>query len=175
MKKALIIILMVLILAGSVSAIGRIFVVSLNYNKSGISENEKMIKFGYYPDRKIQPEDGYIAELISDTNEILYSFRFEVPLKIYLDSSDEITKDISGGYILLDNVDFALVMPYFDNAKEIRIYRPERNAKKLELGIKVEEIRLSKASRLIVAGSILGAFVLLILLLLLARKTRKRR
>lgn len=175
MIRLLMIAAMVLVLASSVSAFGKIFVVSLNYNKGDISINDKVIKLGYYPDRKIQPEDGYICEIISYTDEVLYSFRFEVPLKIYLDSSDGVSKGLSGGYILLDNADFALVMPYFDNAKEIRIYRPEGKTKRLELNMSVEEIMLSKDSRIMIIGSVLGVLILLALLLLLLRRKHNKR
>ncbi len=173
--KLVLLFIVILVLASSAYAFGRIFVISLNYNQGEFSINDKLLKYGYYPDNKIQPDDGYyVCEIISDKDELLYSFKFEVPLRIYLDSSAEVTKRLSGGYILLDKVDFALILPYFDNAKEIRIYKPTGKTKSLKLSIDAEDIRLSKAN-IMVYGSAFGASILLVLLLLLIRKLKNRR
>lgn len=170
--KLVLMLVMLIMLAGSVNAFDKIFVVDFNYNQGDIIVNDKLVKYGHYPDRKIQPTEGHIVEIISDTDELLYSFKFEVPLKIWVDSSDE--NKLSGGYIILDNVDFALVMPYFDNAAEIRIYEPDGSSKgKLELIADVAEVKLSQSSKFITVGSGFG-LVLLLLLLLFIRKKRAK-
>lgn len=99
-------------------------VVKFNYDSGLITYKDKMIKCGYAPDRKIQPEEGYRAEIISIDNKPLYSFKFDIPTKINFDLSDPIVKTISGGMLILNETDFALIFPYYDKAKSIIIYNP---------------------------------------------------
>jgi hypothetical protein len=105
----------------------KIILLDLNYNNGEITINKILTKMGYYPDRKDQPLDGYKLDLVSINNDILYSFRFDVPLTIYTDVI--INNKISGNIIKLNNTDFALIMPYFDNLKEINIY--DKNNKRV--------------------------------------------
>lgn len=101
-----------------------VFVVKFNYNNGLITYKDRVIKCGYAPDRKLQPEEGYKAEIISVDNEILYSSKFEIPLKVNFDLSDPIVKTLSGGVLILNETDFALIFPYYDKAKSIVVYNP---------------------------------------------------
>lgn len=102
----------------------KVFVVKFNYDNGLITYGDKVIKCGYAPDRKLQPEEGYTAEIISEDNQPLYSFKFEIPLRINFDLSDPIVKSLSGGMLILNETDFALIFPYYDKAKSILIYNP---------------------------------------------------
>jgi len=86
------------------------------------------------PDRKIQPETGYVSEVISFDKKILYSFLFEVPLVIYVDEIDSETGRFIGKTEILDETDFSLIIPYFPNGEKINIYNPEKE-KILEIDI----------------------------------------
>lgn len=100
----------------------KVFVVKFNYDNGLITYKDKVIKCGYAPDMKLQPREGYKAEMISTENKVLYSFKFEIPLKINFDMSDPIVKSLSGGMLILNETDFALIFPYYDKAKSIIIY-----------------------------------------------------
>ncbi len=102
----------------------KVFVVKFNYDNGLITYRDRVIKCGYAPDRKIQPEEGYRAEIISINNKPLYSFKFEIPLKLNFDLSDPLLKSLSGGLLILNETDFALIFPYYDKASSIIIYNP---------------------------------------------------
>lgn len=121
MKKAISFVLALLMVLSVVLAVeNKVFIVDLNYKDGVITIDDIMTKAGYYPDRKLQPEGGYTLELMSEEGS-LYSFNFQVPLKIYTDVIED-DGEISGGVVVLSETNFALVLPYFDDAKEIRIY-----------------------------------------------------
>src|SRR3989339_408423 len=104
----------------------RVYVANFNYDGGIITYKDKVMKCGYFPDRKLQPDEGYEAQIISMNDEVLYSFRFEVPLKVNIDLSDPIVKSLSGGILILNETDFALIFPYYDKARSIVIYNPRQ-------------------------------------------------
>ncbi len=118
-KKVLFVLIFVLLLSVVLAVEDKVYVVDLHYKDGKITVNDIMVKTGYYPDRKLQPEKGYTLDLVSD-KEVLYSFKFEVPLKIYTDVIED--EEVRGGIIILNESNFALVLPYFEEAKDIRIY-----------------------------------------------------
>lgn len=122
MKKIifLIAVLMINIVAAQESELVR--VVKLNYDNGNINILEDILKIGYAPDRKIQPREGYRLEILDINNKKVYKITFESPLKLYAETSDAGTKQIIGTLEILDSTDFALILPHFDEEKEIRIY-----------------------------------------------------
>jgi hypothetical protein len=120
--KSRILILLLLTVPLVFAECDKVFVVNFNYDNGAISYKEKIMKCGYAPDRLIQPSDGYIAEMVSFDDKVLYSFRFDIPIKVNIDSSKD--GELSGGIILLNETDFALVFPYYDNVKSIVVYNP---------------------------------------------------
>jgi hypothetical protein len=113
---------MLFVVLASVSAAGsRVLVMKLNYDNGNISLVNDTIKYGFSPDRRYQPEYGYKAEIVSFDGEVVYDFRFKKPNEIFVDGTDE-NGEISGGKIVLDEVNFALSVPYFEDMKEINFY-----------------------------------------------------
>jgi len=103
----------------------KVFVVKFNYDNGIITYRDRVIKCGYAPDRRIQPVEGYRAEIICIDNEVGDSFKFEIPLELNFDLSDPIVKSLSGGILILNETDFALIFPDCeDGAKSIVIYNP---------------------------------------------------
>ncbi len=119
-KTIKIIAVMFILLLSIVIAQNEVFIVDLNYEDGELTVKEVMTKTGYYPDRKIHKGEDYTLDLVSE-DEVLYSFKFEVPLRIQTDVINE-DGEIEGGVIVLDKSNFALVLPYYDKAKEIKIY-----------------------------------------------------
>jgi len=105
-----------LVMISFVSA-GDVVLIGLHYEDGKLTVSDKKTLIGYYPDRKINEGNYYLA-IDSLDGEIIYSFRFDVPNKIYTDSSEG-----GGGVIILDKVDFGLLVPYFSEAKEINVYK----------------------------------------------------
>jgi hypothetical protein len=115
-------IILLLIICIAFADCDRVIIVNFNYDNQLITYKGQAAKCGFYPDRRLQPSSGYRAEMVGEEG-VQYSFRFDIPLKLYVDASDPSTKELSGGIILLNQTDFALIFPYLD-AKEIVIYNP---------------------------------------------------
>lgn len=124
MKTELLVLLCILLIPAAIAEVecSKVFVVKFNYDNGIITYRDRVIKCGYAPDRRIQPEEGYTAEMISVDDEVLYSFKFDVPLDFNFDFSDPIVKSLSGGMLILNETDFALIFPYYDKVKSIVIY-----------------------------------------------------
>jgi len=98
-----------------------VYLLDLHYDNGEINLNEISLETGYNPDRKIQYGD-YKLEVISFDYTTIYSFNFRAP-RIYADKSDKIKGEIDGAVIDLDEADFTLVIPYFKDGKDIKIYK----------------------------------------------------
>jgi len=124
MKKLLLLMFALLLPIVMAEECSRVFVVNFNYDNGIVAYKDKVMKCGYAPDRSIQPVEGYTAEMISIDDEVLYSFKFNIPLRFNFDFSDPIMKSLSGGMLILNETDFALIFPYYDKVKSIIIYNP---------------------------------------------------
>ena len=105
---------------------GSVLLVNLHYDRGEITYKDKLVKCGYAPDNRIQPGEGYVAELRGQQDELLYSFTFEVPTKVVAEISDPLFKKISGGIITLNTTDFVLQFPFFPDAKEVVVLNPRK-------------------------------------------------
>jgi len=120
MMKKLFLYVIILILIINFVIAQKVIILNFDYDNGKISFIDKTIKTGYFPDRKITPSKGYKLVEISDKYEVLYSFNFEVPRIIFTDISTEYG-EIKGNMIVLNETSFSLVVPYFENLKEIKI------------------------------------------------------
>ncbi|NIO44015.1 MAG: PKD domain-containing protein [Candidatus Aenigmarchaeota archaeon] len=100
-----------------------IIMLELNYDTGSFSVLDKYKKSGFAPDRRIQPEEGYRAEVFTETEKTLYAFTFDIPNILNYDIPGE-DGVLSGGFIELNETNFTLVVPYFENAAWINIYYP---------------------------------------------------
>ena len=103
-----------------------VLLVNLHYDRGDITYKDRLVKCGYAPDYRIQPGEGYVAELRGQNNELLYSFNFEVPVKVVAEISDPLFKKISGGIVTLNTTDFVLQFPHFPDAKEVVVLNPRK-------------------------------------------------
>jgi len=113
----------------------KIFMLELNYHAGSLFLLDVYKKNGFAPDRRIQPEEGYRAQVISKTAKILYAFTFGVPDILHYDYAEG--DALSGGSVELDETDFTLVIPHFENAAWINLYYPHGI---LALSVNVEGI-----------------------------------
>lgn len=111
----------------------KVYILTLNYVKGDLFLDNVLVKIGYSPDRKIQPDTGYQAEVISFKGNASYFFKFKVPNVVASDSFP-INGEPTGGLTYLDKVDFALIIPYFGDGKTINLY-DENGTKKLSVDI----------------------------------------
>jgi len=113
----------------------KIIMLELHYDGGSLSLLDVYRKHGFAPDMRIQPEMGYKAEVVSKSEKILYTSTFGVPHVLQYDYPDGDV--LAGGSVELDETDFTLIIPYFENAAWINLYYPDGT---LALGVNVEGI-----------------------------------
>ena len=160
-KKIILLILMLLLVSVVKAQESKVVVLNFHYKDGFITFKEKTTKLGYHPDRNFQPE-GYGAEVVSATGEKLYSFRFKLPLDVFIDYADGL--ELKGGVIKLNETDFSLIVPYFEEAQEINFYN-ERDYKVATLDISRERFAPRKGLFFvfIVAGLIIVGLIYIII------------
>ena len=123
MGKEVIILLVVVMLSILVIAsedFNKYYKIDLNYNYGKFSLNNLNIEIS---DIHIQNYFGfYLAKVIDFKNETLNWTYFNIPREIFYDEVDENGTIVSGGLLKLDEVNFTIYAPYYENAKEIVIY-----------------------------------------------------
>lgn len=73
---------------------------------------------------------GYVAEIVDSKDNVLNVTFFDIPLKILYDTIDNVTGKLSGGgEIILEQQNFTLMLPYFENANALNIYDKTINKK----------------------------------------------
>jgi len=103
----------------------QMYILKLNYNNGTLSLMDLDVGYGYVRDLNpiTQPGTGYKCEVISLTDDVLYSFRFVIPNTV--SSPPPLPDQEPTGEIYLDNVNFTLLIPYYSDGKLINIYDPE--------------------------------------------------
>lgn len=97
----------------------KVFVINSNYDNGKITINDVTVKNGYSPDRKIPIESNYKLNIYSKKDKLIYTKSIEIPLFIYADVI--VNGEIKGNLIKLNQTDFALVLPYYEDAGKISI------------------------------------------------------
>lgn len=161
-------IIFLLLLQTAYALPSRIQILNLEYEENKLSLTNKITKLGYYPDRKIQPESGFRCEIVSSDNEVLYTFKFKIPNKIFVDVTDPVKNELSGGIVKLDKTEFALIVPYFKEAAEINFY-DEKGKKALTIDIAEERLSIRRDMWLIIFG-----LLFLLIVSYLIHKNKKR-
>lgn len=89
-------------------------ILSIQYDNGAMHIVNRSLDFGYVPDRKLQPEQGYNLS-IYDSENLLYSFVFSPPTKEYLDGRN------GGGIFERRYFVFPLVVPAYAQEERIEI------------------------------------------------------
>lgn len=113
----------------------KIFMLELNYDSGFLSLRDVYKKAGFAPDRRIQPESGHTAQVVSKSEKTLYTFTFDIPNVWQYDYADGDV--LAGDSVELDETEFTLVMPAFESAAWINLYYPDET---LALSVNVEGI-----------------------------------
>ncbi|MFH1473917.1 MAG: hypothetical protein ABIE55_03415 [Candidatus Aenigmatarchaeota archaeon] len=122
MKKILIVTLMLLLVATISFAQEnptKIYTINLKYDNGDVSLIESEIAYGYPDDNILQPDKGYTVNIVSFSNNVLDSFRFEFPSEFFYDTGDP--KNPGGSFELTES-EKSLLIPYFRNGKNVEIY-----------------------------------------------------
>jgi len=163
MKINKIIIMLIILLFIPVVYADRIIILNLHYDNGDVSVLDKIETYGYHPDRKIQPNVGYKAEIISENGAILDSFKFKAPLEHYTDIQEDGV--LHGGMVVVNKTDFALIVPSLQDAKEIKLYNEkEENILNVEL---IDEKEFPKA---LIIVAILILLIIIISIVIVRKK-----
>lgn len=125
MNKLIIVILLILALPSIAAAEDLSYVVVMKFDGSSFTPESLDLAAGSAPDIILQPEDGYIAKVISFSEKELYLFKFTASLHVYDAPFQPEEKFIQ------------LIFPHFDNAEMLEIYSPDN--KKLMLSIDLSD------------------------------------
>ena len=121
--KAIIILALTFLLLASASYAQenpiKLYKLDLNYNNGTVTIVDLNMTYGYPPDTKIQPEKGYNVTVLSFSNKVLYTYKFEVHTDFFFDTFGDYA---SGGSVKLTEDNETVLVPYFRNAKSISIY-----------------------------------------------------
>lgn len=101
--------------------------IDLNYNKGDFNLLSLDIEFS---DTVIENNFGfYSAEVLSFENQTLNLTSFYVSNEILYDEVDENGTIVGGGLLELNDFNFTIYVPYYENANEIIIYNENRTEK----------------------------------------------
>lgn len=137
MKRIICLLTLILLASTIFAASNKVYIISFSYDDGKLVFDDKTIKYGFSPDRKLTTGD-YKGEIISTDETSLYSFNFNIPLTRFVDISNLTTGELSGGVIKLDSTRFALVLPYFEDGQELAIYDPD-DIKILSISVEEEK------------------------------------
>jgi hypothetical protein len=173
-KRVGIFILIILVLLPLVFAASQqLLILNLYYDHGNITMLNSTIKYGFLPDRRYQPENGYTVEEIALNSSKIYGFKFKSPNEFFVDFSDE-NSTLSGGKLVLEETKFAVVMPYNNNLKEIMIYSPSG---RIAGRINFEKNKETHKNAVIAWAWVAGVFLIILVILIaliLHRKMRKK-
>lgn len=131
MKKGIIYIIMCLLLIAEAIAISNYYEIKLVKDKETISY--KFVEIKLLPDidlSRFEKPNKYIIEITSFDNEIIKRLFFDFNDERLVESIDEKSGLISSGELKkLDYIEETLILPYYENAKEINIYDNNINKK----------------------------------------------
>ena len=127
--RFLILIGLILVIAQPVISIekDRIYQVFLKYSDNNISLDSIIVTVGFYDKNPIQQGD-YQAELISFSEEILYTIYFDFNLETSASALPEWFDEdgtqiyFPGKSLTLNETTEQVIIPYFSNGKKINIY-----------------------------------------------------
>ncbi len=133
MKKIIFVLLILVVLSFlSAQSLERYYEINLNYDKGELDILE--VKVDLFSEEKTNLFGTYTIITFDDKNGLIESDFFEIPNKILYDEVDENGSIVSGGEIELEQVNFTLYAPYYENTSEIIIY-DENVSEKLKIDV----------------------------------------
>lgn len=122
----ILVLLMPAVMAKSLNP-GKIIFIQFNYKDGAITVNDIASGKGFVPSFAESPFEEYIGleratlKIYSDT-ELLYESHFYIENKVFYDTMDEETGELTGGVLELNDIDLVVTAPYFKNMGKIKIY-----------------------------------------------------
>ncbi len=121
MKKKIILTLIVL-LTINIALAEKVALIELEYKDGVVEVLKETIIEGYIPSDVLLSSESY--SYLAEGQAQNFSSKFEIPLTIFSDRSDDDGK-ISGIRIQLNKTRFTIIVPILEKKQEIKIYDPE--------------------------------------------------
>ncbi len=135
MKAKLILFFMVFLCAiNAALGVSHYYEINLIYNDSKITYEYVIVSLLQADEQIGNLPGSYSAEIVSSENTVLNTTSFRIPLQILYDNFDENGTAIGGGEITKNYTTWIIILPYFENAKEINIY-DSNGTKKLTIDV----------------------------------------
>ncbi|PIN93935.1 hypothetical protein COU54_01060 [Candidatus Pacearchaeota archaeon CG10_big_fil_rev_8_21_14_0_10_31_24] len=129
-KKIYFVFVLMFLVLVSASQSQEVYVLNLKYDNGEISATSLLKTEGYFSNSVNEPEEGYLLEVISLDDSVLYSQKFDFILEshsepdsswfdeqgnqIYFPNVSETTEFLNSSYV-------ELIFPYYESAREIRV------------------------------------------------------
>lgn len=143
MKMITFVLTLLLVLPFVAAQMEKVYVIDLTYDKGEVTLRNILVTQAFYQQAP-EPEDGYLLELVSFNNEVLYRQRFVFPLEIAAGPRPEwfdekgnqiyFPTEEESGHLVLEKAEVQLIIPYFSGGKTIRIFDPA-DAKILDIDV----------------------------------------
>ena len=164
-KRSILVVLFLLLSTLASAAAGPVIILKLHYDRGNITLADQVVKYGFAPDRKVQPETGYTLDALTKKGAVLQSFTFQEPNVFIAEGTNE-QGELAGGPVVLEQTDFALVLPYSSELSTLRIQNTEQKVVGL---ISLEKEQQFRATKMLV-WSLLGMAMLLTIVAIYKRK-----
>jgi len=125
---------------------------------------------GYYPDYNFQPDHGYMLKIVDNSNNALFSVKMPPPSEIYVHEYNG--KNITGGLVILNQTDFSMVLPTFQNESKIVILNSNNQN---VMDYTIPEQKTQESGKTSVPFGLIIAFVLILAVFVLASRLRKKK
>ena len=101
----------------------RFVLLELKYDNGEFTLINKTLEYGYYPTINHDAQKKYQLNLISETNETLYSNQFD-PSKLYSDLQEG--EELQGGVIELNDTRFFVISPDISKGDRVDIIKDNK-------------------------------------------------
>lgn len=167
MRNFIFISLIILLANTALASSGSVYLLDLHYDNGQIILNKIEVINGFSPDNKLQ-SGSYKLEVISVDKQSLYSFNFKAP-RIYADRSEKLTGEIDGAVIDLNQADFTLIAPFFNDGKDIKIYKDNNEV----FSTDISQFNIQQSPKKKYTWFYVALVVILIILVLIRIRTNK--
>jgi len=99
----------------------KVYLIDLNYDAGVLSLNDVVTKAGFPPETPSQSTQAWRIDLISFQDQVLYSSTFDIP-NVLLQVPPLEGEPAGGGPIILENLNFSIIVPYYPNGRDVNIF-----------------------------------------------------
>ncbi|MEM4662536.1 MAG: hypothetical protein QXM75_00770 [Candidatus Diapherotrites archaeon] len=125
MKNKIVLIFLISLFV-SAFAIQKVYLITIHYKKGSLYLKNITEDLGYAQKSEEKSDISYKAVIVDNQGKQLYTHYFYIHTSVMVPPvAPGDTEDFAPGYVKLEEFDFSLVLPRFENASRIDIYNPK--------------------------------------------------